>query len=71
MKSHLKEFKGVDIKHNVAPASLIEKTILLNQGKLNSTGALVVNTGVFTAVSYTHLRAHETKANIVCRLLLE
>src|SRR5660397_272253 len=25
---------------------------------------------VFT-VSYTHLRAHETKANIVCRLLLE
>src|SRR5660397_282068 len=23
------------------------------------------------AVSYTHLRAHETKANIVCRLLLE
>src|SRR5660398_192390 len=26
-------------------------------------------TGV--AVSYTHLRAHETKANLVCRLLLE
>src|SRR5660397_278999 len=24
-----------------------------------------------TAVSYTHLRAHETKANLVCRLLLE
>src|SRR5660397_227344 len=24
-----------------------------------------------TSVSYTHLRAHETKANIVCRLLLE
>ena len=23
-----------------------------------------------TAVSYTHLRAHETKANLVCRLLL-
>ena len=23
------------------------------------------------AVSYTHLRAHETKPNIVCRLLLE
>src|SRR5660397_268612 len=28
--------------------------------------------GVFiVAVSYTHLRAHETKANLVCRLLLE
>src|SRR5665809_27446 len=26
---------------------------------------------VFHAVSYTHLRAHETKANLVCRLLLE
>src|SRR5660398_205135 len=25
--------------------------------------------GVY-AVSYTHLRAHETKANLVCRLLL-
>src|SRR5660397_252533 len=23
------------------------------------------------AVSYTHLRAHETKANLVCRLLLD
>src|SRR5660398_315778 len=23
------------------------------------------------SVSYTHLRAHETKANLVCRLLLE
>ena len=23
------------------------------------------------AVSYTHLRAHETKSNLVCRLLLE
>ena len=25
----------------------------------------------FPPVSYTHLRAHETKANLVCRLLLE
>ena len=24
-----------------------------------------------TAVSYTHLRAHETSGNLVCRLLLE
>src|SRR5678809_37082 len=27
--------------------------------------------GYLNPVSYTHLRAHETKANIVCRLLLE
>ena len=26
---------------------------------------------VITAVSYTHLRAHETSAHLVCRLLLE
>ena len=25
----------------------------------------------FIAVSYTHLRAHETEADLVCRLLLE
>ena len=27
--------------------------------------------GIITAVSYTHLRAHETGRNLVCRLLLE
>ena len=26
---------------------------------------------LYQSVSYTHLRAHETKANLVCRLLLE
>ena len=26
---------------------------------------------VLVAVSYTHLRAHETRSNLVCRLLLE
>jgi len=35
---------------------------------LSSGSAVTVD---FTAVSYTHLRAHETKANLVCRLLLE
>ena len=34
---------------------------------LTSTNA-VINTG---AVSYTHLRAHETVLDLVCRLLLE
>ena len=32
--------------------------------------SIIDNAGI-TAVSYTHLRAHETKANLVCRLLLE
>ena len=30
-----------------------------------------LNSRADEAVSYTHLRAHETKANLVCRLLLE
>ena len=30
-----------------------------------------VHPGPLVPVSYTHLRAHETKANLVCRLLLE
>ena len=31
----------------------------------------VVTIKVIGAVSYTHLRAHETRGNLVCRLLLE
>src|SRR5660397_46457 len=37
-----------------------------------SLGAIASELGVSRrTVSYTHLRAHETKANLVCRLLLE
>ena len=32
---------------------------------------LLGNVGRDPAVSYTHLRAHETGRNLVCRLLLE
>ena len=32
---------------------------------------LVVSVDTYIAVSYTHLRAHETLMNLVCRLLLE
>src|SRR5450759_5879677 len=31
----------------------------------------VTNNGQSTPVSYTHLRAHETRHDLVCRLLLE
>src|SRR5674476_865169 len=31
---------------------------------------LELNTSFFSSVSYTHLRAHETGRNLVCRLLL-
>ncbi|MCL4147524.1 UNVERIFIED_CONTAM: hypothetical protein GTU68_005842, partial [Idotea baltica] len=36
---------------NLTPAALVEKTIILGQGKLSSTGALVVSTGKFTGRS--------------------
>ena len=39
----------------------------LDAGKLASAGALAN----LLAVSYTHLRAHETVLDLVCRLLLE
>ncbi|MEM8906276.1 MAG: phosphoenolpyruvate carboxykinase (ATP), partial [Bacteroidota bacterium] len=38
-------------KQNLQPATLVEKTISMGQGKLSSTGALVVNTGKFTGRS--------------------
>ena len=39
--------------------------------KENTKGEIVKNYKVLEAVSYTHLRAHETGRNLVCRLLLE
>ena len=34
-------------------------------------GAVAMDGNTITTVSYTHLRAHETGRNLVCRLLLE
>ena len=42
---------------------------LINKGNCFNAGA-IINTG-YMAVSYTHLRAHETSLHLVCRLLLE
>ena len=36
-----------------------------------SHGSLPASLDSIKAVSYTHLRAHETGRNLVCRLLLE
>src|SRR5665213_3967169 len=45
---------------------------LLNQGLQDSPSLFNgVLSGELRAVSYTHLRAHETGRNLVCRLLLE
>ena len=62
-------------ENNSDPVPLIEAAksqdwdklrTLLEQGEQ----ATVTSTDGATAVSYTHLRAHETRGNLVCRLLL-
>lgn len=45
------ELISKNAKHNLQPAALVEKTIVLGQGKLSSTGALVIKTGEFTGRS--------------------
>jgi len=43
----------------------------MNESELKALVVLLDDDDHEVAVSYTHLRAHETKANLVCRLLLE
>ena len=43
--------KHPNIKNNLVPAALVQRTIELEQGTLSSNGALVVNTGKFTGRS--------------------
>mgnify|MGYP003381642051 CR=1 FL=1 len=40
-------------------------------GFIAAIGKITLDQGKLVAVSYTHLRAHETVLDIVCRLLLE
>ena len=44
---------------------------LTNHSKLSAIEIIVLNSSALRAVSYTHLRAHETVLDLVCRLLLE
>ena len=41
------------------------------QAKIDRKSAILLQRGHFDPVSYTHLRAHETVLDLVCRLLLE
>ena len=47
------------------------KSVVIGSGFGGIASALRLKAKGHKAVSYTHLRAHETKANLVCRLLLE
>src|SRR5659263_175133 len=66
---------GVAYYHEYMPYDRLDKDVQLMQ----DAGISVVRLGESTwslfepqeAVSYTHLRAHETRHDLVCRLLLE
>ena len=65
--THLARFSGVASAQ--AGLLLLCDRLWHNSGfTITSTGAQTVNSA---AVSYTHLRAHETPEHLVCRLLLE
>ena len=52
-------------------ATLANGTLYIaGQIPINPATGEIVNTDI-EAVSYTHLRAHETREDLVCRLLLE
>src|SRR5678815_1241551 len=55
-------------EQNLAASGRVAKGTGAKIGKV--TGAQYLITGTVTAVSYTHLRAHETPEHLVCRLLL-
>ena len=65
--------KTVKEKTGKYGAYLQEGDTWVLQAILESGGAsmLTRDGDTATADSYTHIRAHETKANLVCRLLLE
>ena len=55
----------------VAPPQLARDTPVLDLAHPGEIGVLPLPRHEFDAVSYTHLRAHETVLDLVCRLLLE
>ena len=79
-KSHEPEYASSLIEASLDPLIAINtegKITDMNQATLKITGLnrdLIHGSDFsdyFTAVSYTHLRAHETVLDLVCRLLLE
>src|SRR5665648_270109 len=50
---------------------LFFRTRAIDSDKVPADGPAIVAPNHFSSVSYTHLRAHETRHDLVCRLLLE
>ena len=70
INTSVEHFGGIDICINNASAiqlTNVKDTEMKRYDLMHQ----INGRGTYMAVSYTHLRAHETKANLVCRLLLE
>ena len=66
---------GLEVLPGGPEGSMVESSVgpekTSKRGKKNKNRGRVDIIRQTAPVSYTHLRAHETKANLVCRLLLE
>src|SRR5660397_269547 len=58
-------------KHHNAYVTNLNRLVEGTELRERSLEEIVAESDGVLSVSYTHLRAHETKANLVCRLLLE
>ena len=59
---------GKTQKETPGDAELISHQLLIKSGLIHQVASGIYS---YMPVSYTHLRAHETEADIVCRLMLE
>ena len=55
---------------SVTGGEAMRAAMLIAERDVNAAGG-VLGCDIKVAVSYTHLRAHETREDLVCRLLLE
>src|SRR5665213_3688701 len=64
-------FEVPGVEAQILPAGTYVFKVYESFGDLNIVQIFNADeTHIFTTVSYTHLRAHETGRNLVCRLLL-
>ena len=76
----------VEVKFSPGEAKVMDKNTFLLKTKKGGKGIqslkmeiknwasyvrMVTKLNVYMAVSYTHLRAHETRHDLICRVLLE
>src|SRR5665647_3825188 len=64
-------FLSADVVKTIYVPGVFDMPLAIKNLALDDEVDAVVTIGCVIAVSYTHLRAHETDSYLVCRLLLE